>query len=62
MLFWKNVKPFLTDKVKKKSKIILIEKIRKDILIEPSEEMISDEEKTAYIFDNNASLLILYRI
>ena len=50
--FWKTLKPFLTDKVKTKSKITLIEKKYKDSSTEPSEEIISDEEKVAEIFNN----------
>ena len=49
--FWKTLKPFLTDKVKTKSKITLIEKKYKDSSTEPSEEIISDEEKVAEIFN-----------
>ena len=48
----KTLKPFLTDKVKTKSKITLIEKKYKDSSTEPSEEIISDEEKVAEIFNN----------
>ena len=48
---WKTLKPFLTNKVKTKSKITLIEK-NKDSWIKPSEELISDEEKVAEIFNN----------
>ena len=50
--FWKTLKPFLTDKVKTKSKITLIEKKYEDSSTEPSEEIISDEEKVAEIFNN----------
>ena len=50
--FWKTLKPFLTDKVKTKSKITLIKKKYKDSSTEPSEEIISDEEKVAEIFNN----------
>ena len=50
--FWKTLKPFLTDKVKTKSKITLIKKICKDSSIEPSEEITSDEGKVAEIFNN----------
>ena len=42
----------MTDKVKTKSKITLIKKKYKDSSTEPSEEIISDEEKVAEIFNN----------
>ena len=42
----------MTDKVKTKSKITLIKKKYKDNSTEPSEEIISDEEKVAEIFNN----------
>ena len=50
--FWKTLKPSLTDKVKTKSKITLIEKKYNDSSTEPSEEITSDEEKVAEIFNN----------
>ena len=50
--FWKTLKPFLLDKVKTKSKITLIDKKYKDSSTEPSEEIISDEEKVPEIFNN----------
>ena len=50
--FWKTLKPFLTEKVKTKSKISLIEKKCNDSSTEPSEEIISDKEKVAEIFNN----------
>ena len=48
---WKTLKLFLTGKVKTKSKITFIEKKYKDSSTEPSEEIISDEEKVAEIFN-----------
>ena len=50
--FWKTVKPFLTDKVKTKSKITLIEKRCKENSTEHFEEVISDEKKVAETFNN----------
>ena len=50
--FWKTLKLFLTDKVKTKSKITFIEKEYKDSSTEPSDEIISDEEKVAEIFND----------
>ena len=50
--FWRTVKLFLTDKDKSKLKITLIKKKYKDIPTEPSEEIKSDEEKVAEIFNN----------
>ena len=50
--FQKTLKPSLTDKFKTKSKITLIEKKYNDSSTEPSEEIISDEEKVAEIFNN----------
>ena len=50
--FWKTLKPSLTDKFKTKSKITLIEKKYNDSSTEPSEEITSDEEKVAEIFNN----------
>ena len=56
--FWKTVKPLLTDKVKNKSKITLIEKKYKDNSTEYSEEIISDNKDVAEVFNkffvNNA--------
>ena len=50
--FWKTVKPLLTDKVKTKSKITLIEKRCKENSTEHFEEVISDEKKVAETFNN----------
>ena len=50
--FWKTLKPFLTDKVKTKSKITLIKKKYSDSSTEPSEEIISDKGKVTEIFNN----------
>ena len=49
--FWKTVKPLLTDKVKNKSKITLIEKKYKDNSTEYSEEIISDDKEVAEVFN-----------
>ena len=49
--FWKTVKPLLTDKVKTKSKITLIEKKYKDNSTEYSEEIISDDKEVAEVFN-----------
>ena len=50
--FWRTVKSVSSDKVKTKSKRTLIEKKYEDTSIEPSEEIISDEEEVAEIFNN----------
>ena len=49
--FWKTVKPLLTDKVKTKSRMTLIEKKYKDNSTEYSEEIISDDNKVAEVFN-----------
>ena len=51
-IFWKTVKPFLTDKIKTKSRITLIEKTNDGNLAESSEEIISDDKDVAEIFNN----------
>ena len=49
--FWKTVKPFLTDKVKIKSKITLLEKKQKENQAETFEEIISDDKEIAETFN-----------
>ena len=51
--FWKTVKPFLTDKVKIKSKITLIERKQKENQAEifEEEEIISDDKEIAEVFN-----------
>ena len=50
--FWRTVKPFLTDKVKTKSKITLIEKTFKENSTEYFEEIISGDKKVADVFND----------
>ena len=50
--FWRTVKPFLTDKVKTKSKITLIEKKFKENSTEYFEEIISGDKKVADVFND----------
>ena len=50
--FCRTVKPFLTDKVKTKSKITLIEKTFKENLTEYFEEIISGDKKVAGVFND----------
>ena len=54
--FWKIVIPLLTDKVKTKSRIALIEKKYKDNSTEHSEEIISDDKEVAEVFNKSLSL------
>ena len=49
--FWRRVKPFLTEKVKAKSKITLIEKRFKEHSTECFKEIISGDKKVADVFN-----------
>ena len=50
--FWRKLKPFLTDKVKTKSKITLIEKRFKENSTECFKEIISGDKKVADVFND----------